>query len=288
MSQPPSIMDQIKLRFSCRTYTGKPLVDEQRERLAEAAGAIASGPFGTPLRFRLVAAAPADERALKRLGTYGTIRGATAYLVGAARLGPKYLEDYGYAMERLVLEATEIGLGTCWVGGLFTRGTFARRIGATRDERLPAVVAVGQLPDRHTAEEGIVRRSIGGSRRRPWEVLFHDAEARCALTPGQAGPWADALEMARRAPSASNRQPWRVVRSGGRWHFFLRRTPGYPPRTARFLLGVEDLPRVDMGIAMCHFELTAREKGLPGRWVEEPPSAAPPDGLMEYTATWEE
>ena len=32
-----------------------------------------------------------------------------------------------------------------------------------------------------------------------------------------------------------------------------------------------DLQRVDMGIAMCHFELAARERGLAGRWVVEQP-----------------
>ena len=30
-----------------------------------------------------------------------------------------------------------------------------------------------------------------------------------------------------------------------------------------------DLQRVDIGVAMCHFELTAREQGLAGEWVKD-------------------
>ena len=287
--------ETMNQRFSCRTFTGEPLGGAARDRLAAAAEAARTGPFGSRLRFRLLAAAPEDEGALKRLGTYGTIRGLSAFLAGAVQTGPRCREDFGYVMESLVLEATALGLGTCWVGGTFTRGTFARRLSASRGERLPAVTAVGVIPDRASAEEGLVRRRVGGSRRKPWEDLFFDASV--AARPGapspaplpaaEAGPWADPLEMVRRAPSASNRQPWRVVKDGSRWHFYLRRTPGYPPRFAVFLLGVDDLQQVDMGIAMCHFELAAREKGLAGQWVDRPPARGPAGEPWEYSATWE-
>ena len=40
------------------------------------------------------------------------------------------------------------------------------------------------------------------------------------------------LEMVRRGPSASNKQPWRVVRAGERWHLYLQRTRGYGRATA--------------------------------------------------------
>ena len=88
---------------------------------------------------------------------------------------------------------------------------------------------------------------------------------------------ADMNEMVRLAPSASNRQPWRIIRHGVSWHFYVQRSSGYR-RTAR-LGGVPDLQRVDMGIAMCHWELTAREAGLHGHWVVQEPAIAKPDDL---------
>jgi hypothetical protein len=287
MNSQASIVDTITRRFSCRTYSGEPIAEGALRDLTEAAAGMRTGPFGSRLRFGVAAATPEDGAALKRLGTYGTIRGASAFIIGAAEPGGLYLEDFGYAMERLVLRATGLDLGTCWIGGFFTRGSFSRRIGAGRGERIPAVASVGRIIDLENARDGIMRRSVGGSRRKGWEELFHDGRFQSALTREAAGPYALALEMGRLSPSASNRQPVRIVRSGDSWHFYLHRTPGYLPRFARALTGVEDLQRVDIGIAMCHFELTLREQGIPGRWVVRPPGIPLPDELTEYSATWE-
>jgi hypothetical protein len=198
-----------------------------------------------------------------------------------------YLEDFGHAMERLVLAATDLDLGTCWIGGFFRRGRFSRRIALSRAERIPAVTSVGLILDREKAEDGLIRRRAGGSRRKPWPDLFYDGDFGTALSAASAGPWVTPLEMVRLAPSASNRQPWRIVRSGTSWHFFIHRTPDYPPRIGRMVMGIEDLQRVDSGIAMCHFELSARELGLPGRWIVHPPAISAPDALTQYSATWE-
>jgi hypothetical protein len=39
-----------------------------------------------------------------------------------------------------------------------------------------------------------------------------------------------------------------------------------------------------MGIAICHFELTAQAIGLKGRWQVE--AAAPTGKLLDYIVTW--
>jgi len=46
------------------------------------------------------------------------------------------------------------------------------------------------------------------------------------------------------------------------------------------------MQRLDMGIAMCHFALTADELGLRGAWTVHEPSIDKPDALTEYIATW--
>jgi nitroreductase len=97
--------------------------------------------------------------------------------------------------------------------------------------------------------------------------------------------------MVRIAPSASNKQPWRIVQTGNAWHFYLQRTKRYGKGTLLFkFLRLADLQRVDMGIAMCHFELTARSLGLQGHWIVEEPESLN-DKLQipeetEYTITW--
>jgi hypothetical protein len=54
------------------------------------------------------------------------------------------------------------------------------------------------------------------------------------------------------------------------------------------LLGVADLQRLDIGIAMCHFELTARHQRLKGEWVSSDPGLPLIDKNTVYIAMWNE
>ena len=67
---------------------------------------------------------------------------------------------------------------------------------------------------------------------------------------------------------------------------YLQRSPGYRKRRTVKLFANSDLQRVDMGIAMSHFELTARQLGLNGGWEVNPPQDAALKGLAEYTVSW--
>jgi len=278
--------DTILRRFSCRTYVDEPLPEAERRTIEEAAASLSTGPLGTRVRFRLVTAAENDRDSLKGLGTYGFIRGARSFIVGAVSPGAKDMEDYGCALESLVLLATDLGLGTCWLGGTFHRSSFARKIEAAPEEKVPAVTPVGRMADPSRARDTFIRRQIRADSRFPWERLFFDGRFGTPLAREEAGDFATALEMVRRGPSASNRQPWRVIRHGGAWHFFLVRSPGYRTALAARLLALPDLQRVDMGIAMCHFALACRERGLPGGWEISDPALGTPDWRAEYTASW--
>jgi hypothetical protein len=78
-----------------------------------------------------------------------------------------------------------------------------------------------------------------------------------------------------------------LIRSAEAWRFYLQRSKGYGKGTAVFsLLRLADLQRVDMGIAMCHFELAARERGLAGSWLVEHPTPDEVAAGLEYTASW--
>lgn len=285
------ITEIIRQRFSCRTYLRReyslsPIAADKRQRLESMIASLRAGPLGTSLRFALVAATEQDTSSLKGLGTYGFIKGASGFIVGAMRSAKKDLEDYGYGMEQIILLATDLELGTCWLGGFFTRSSFARKIVATRDEQVPAVTAIGEIADPGQARDTLLRRRIGADRRLPWEKLFFQGGFGVPLTPEGAGIYAAPLDMVRLGPSASNRQPWRIVQDGNAWHFYLQRTRGYPGGLATRLMRIADIQRVDMGIAMCHFELTARALGLNGTWTVREPAIAKPDALTEYTLSW--
>ena len=107
------------------------------------------------------------------------------------------------------------------------------------------------------------------------------------LNRNEAAEYATALEMVRLGPSASNKQPWRILKHNQFWRFYMKRTPGYREDLIKRILDLCDLQRLDMGIAMCHFELTANELGLKGKWVVEENLNKSPEPLTEYIVSWE-
>lgn len=282
-----SVIELIKKRFSCRIHPNKPIEEASKQQLKDFLEGYPKGPFGSPNRFLLAAAAENDRQELKSLGTYGFIKHAQGFIVGAMGAGAKNLEDFGYVMEQAILLATELNLGTCWLGGSFTKSSFAKKIAATAEETVPAVTSVGYIAD-HSKAEDWIRRRAGGAMRLPAEQLFHEEVFGNEIHMEAIGAYAQVLDMVRWGPSASNKQPWRIIHSGTCWHFYLQRTKGYGKESLMGkVLKVADVQRLDMGIAMCHFELSARELGLTGRWKLAEPDIVKPDKLTEYTVSWE-
>ena len=170
-----AVTDLIEKRYSCRSYDATPIAAGTRAELVNHLQAAHVGPFGTEVRAELLAATQEDQGALKGLGTYGFISGATGYLVGAVPEGaPMALEDFGYVMEHAVLVATALGLGTVWLGGTFTKSRFAAAIGLREGEMLPAAIATGYIAARPRGLDALIRRSAERNQRLAWERLFFD------------------------------------------------------------------------------------------------------------------
>lgn len=280
------VEDIVRQRFSCRNYIESPIMEESRQLLVDYLPTVGAGPFGSRARFELAAATEQDRRALKGLGTYGFIRGATGFIIGAIQRDENNLEDFGFLLEQIILLATDIGLGTCWLGGSFTKSSFARKILARESELVPAVVSVGNIAKKPRRIESLFRSGGGTDRRLEWEQLFFEDRFGAPLAGESAGEYAKPLEMVRLAPSASNRQPWRILKEGNRWHFYLQRTPGYRERRLVNLFTVADLQRIDMGIALSHFELSAQDLNLDGAWEVSKPDIEIPNEDTEYTISW--
>ena len=236
-------------------------------------------PFQSAVRFKEIGGTRNSMAAMKDLGTYGVIKAPAGYILEAIKKGPFDLESFGYAMEALILSATRIGLGTCWLGGTFTKSVFARKMEVTPDETVPAVMAFGEIADKRRMTEKIIRWGARASKRKQWQSLFFDRSFGTHLDEKRAGAYRIPLEMVRIGPSGSNKQPWRIVRDFPYFHFYLQRTKGYYERNKRYF-GMADMQRIDMGIAMCHFEHTCRALALNGEWIMEDPRI---DGLPDLT-----
>lgn len=271
----------IKKRVSCRTYAKKLPEEKLLKEFTEFVATEHTGPFGGKPRFSLINLDMSDPAQWKKLGTYGVIKNSRLFLAGSIKKDDKAVVDYGFCMESLILRATALGLGTCWLAGTFNAGGFAKAINLQDNELLPAISPLGYPAGSKSLTEKIFRLTAGSDRRKPWPEIFFAENFSKPLMKEQAGKYSEALENIRLAPSAANKQPWRILlnHSGNIFHFYLKRTPGYKLRA----VPIQD---IDMGIAMNHFELTARELGIHGQWkISE---HIPQTSSLAYIVSWEE
>jgi Nitroreductase family. len=277
-----ALSEIIKKRISCRTYADRALEDKVLQELSGHISAAHTGPFGNQPNFKLIHMNIVEPQEWKKLGTYGVIKNARMFLVGTIKNNRMAMEDYGYCKEILILKATALGLGTCWLGGTFKASEFAQAAGLQEGEILPTVSPIGYPSEEKSLTEKIMRRIAGSDHRKPWSDIFFANAFSKPLTQAQAGKYSEALENLRLAPSASNKQPWRILldTSKNTFHFYLSRSFGY-----NLLRGVS-LQDIDLGIAMSHFEITAREQGLAGIWQVD--TNAPKETSLDYVVSWQE
>jgi len=256
------IRQAILQRKSIRTYKDEPISQELKEKLKNYIADVSS-PFEPRTRFVMLDTD--DMSGQTKLGTYGVISGARTFICGITEDAIRYEENLGYAFEKIILYATSLGLGTCWLGGTFNRANFAKAAELKENELIPVVTPVGYPKEKRNLIDSVLVKSAGSVNRKDWSELFFDGDFGKPLKRETNPKIAEILDMVRIAPSASNKQPWRIVRSGQLYHFYLSRTPGY-----RTLLSF-DIQRLDIGIAMCHFEIMIKELGLKGKWIDEDP-----------------
>ncbi len=247
------IRTAIRLRRSTRRYANRPIPEETLERLLTFAAA--AGHLHQPgVRVTLVNGRERVAQILTRYaGVYGLVQGAPHLLIG---LLPQETDearlDLGYVLEQVVLEATRLGLATCWMTGSYRPDQAARAVEVATGETVAAAIALGypRQDRRARLHDRALRRLAGAHRRQPLERIVFDGQWGQAWSPeGADRALVEILECARLAPSAVNRQPWRFVVEPGRVNLAL----------------VEPAP-IDAGITMAHLALAAADLGRPGRW----------------------
>ena len=267
-------------RKSVRQYTAATISPLALKDLQAHISSLGPGPFGNRARFSIVTDSVLEGK--QQFGTYGMISGARMLLIGALVPAPWANEDFGWAMESIILKATELGIGTCWLGGTFNRATFSSYLGLQENEVLAAASPLGIAVEKIGSKQKIIRSLGGFDKRKPFGQLFFDGSADNPLNETKAGTWLECLNAVRLAPSASNKQPWRLIRDqdGQSWHFFLDESPAYNHHFAPVLL-----QNVELGIAMRHFQAVAGELGLSGgfRTLDSPPIC----GTWTYITSWQ-
>lgn len=236
--------DAIFLRHSQRRYSGEVPNDEVTARIERVCNDFR--PF------------PGARAVLVRDSGKDVFKGAVGELFYKVKETPYYIAFIGdmkapnvqaitgYLGEGVILEATALGLNTCWVGGFYRREPVKEQVNLKDGERVLGITPIG-YSKKETDRVGVSSKQY---RRKNLEklVLSGDVDDK---------KWVrTALEAVRIAPSAANRQPWRFNISAD--------TITVSSNSKRE--GIRVSRKLDCGIAMLHLELGARVEGIDGSW----------------------
>lgn len=271
-----SAMNAIKIRHSVRNYSDQPVSAEHQSQLEDFIQSL-DNPFNQPVHFHYLNRK--DTLEPQKLGTYGVIKGSQHFIGATIGRDGLNLEALGFEFECVILYLAHLGLGSCWMGGTFDRQGFAGAMDIQKDELFPIISPYGYSAEKPHLTEKAMRVLVRADSRRAPASLFFDGDFATPLTPEKSGPWSVPLEMVRLAPSASNKQPWRVLLQNGVLHFYEAKSPGY---SAAFSY---DIQRIDLGIAAAHFLLTAQELDLTGQFEQRMPAIEPPENWI-YKFSW--
>ena len=256
----------VRERRSVRTFNGRVLTETDKEKLCAYMETI-DNPYGLPIEFKL----------LPKMGC-PVVVGTDMYIGAKMKDTPHLNEAFGYAFEKLVLYAQSLGIGTVWIGGTMDRGAFEKAMELSEDEVMPCVSPLGYPAKKMSVREKMMRKGVKADSRFLFEEIAFWNSFDTPLTADAAGKLFLPIETVRLAPSAVNKQPWRIVVADDVAHFYLQRSKNFGG-------GRIDMQKIDMGIALCHFELTAKDQGFSTELVIEEPNIPCKDG-MEYIASY--
>ncbi|MFC2167873.1 nitroreductase family protein [Acidobacteriota bacterium] len=165
-----SFLNLVQNRRSIRKYLEKPVEREKVLSCLEAARMAPSADFVQPWRFLVI-----DEPELKKRFTdevFSGIYSKTKFAakapviivmlakldVVANRIGKQiqgihfYFIDMGIAGEHIVLQAEDLGLGTCWIGWFSTRKT-RKMLKIPKKYKIVSLISLGYCESRPSKEK---------------------------------------------------------------------------------------------------------------------------------------
>jgi len=270
----------IEARKSTRTFLKEPLSPVDIEKISGYLNNPENliGPFGYQFEFELLI--ESEERDKDQIGTYGFIKNPQGYIFGSSIIETKSLFDYAYVLENIVLYLTTIGVGTCWLGGRFQKHEAMSQLSFKGNKVIPAITPIGYAHDKKRLKEKMIRSVLQARKRKPENELFYYKAFGQPL--GDRGKeFQTALHYVRAAPSAQNKQPWRLVFDSdlSQVHFYVTNPLADNP------LYMCEPQYLDIGIAYNHFKIGLDEVGIAGKLNIDEPDIAVPDGIY-YITTW--
>jgi len=271
------IEEAVQKRYSVRNYSKQEVATETKKAIDTFVESL-DNPFQKKVNFHFLESNEAQNQ--QKLGTYGVIMGADKYIGTTIQLEPLALEALGYELEAVILYLANLGIGTCWLGGTFNRKEFANAMKIGEEEIFPIITPYGYPAPKKHIKETMMRKMIQADQRKEWNLLFFNHDFQTPLTKEEAKDLEFPLEMVRLGPSASNKQPWRILVTKDACHFYEYKEPKYSDRFDY------DIQRIDMGIAAAHFDFSVKEKGMKGHFDATTSLDIKLPENVEYVFSW--
>ncbi len=257
-----NVRETIRRRFSVRHYESRPVPEKILQAVEKSGETSLALDDAIKVRFHLIREGSLVAQQMTfQTGRQWLFGSAPHFIIATSEEKPRFMLNTGFRMEQVILFATTQSLGTCWIGGLFIEERTGSFLGLGKGERVIALTPLG-YPD--TSFYGRAIYSIvhlaapDARRRRPMQQIIFGPEFGLPLET-QDAELLEVLECTRLAPSWTNSQPWRFVVDGDEIIALAE------IRSSLFYHG-KHYYRLDTGIAMSHFFLSARELGWKGKW----------------------
>ena len=174
---------------------------------------------------------------------YGKVE-APHYLVLTSESSENGYVELGYRYEFLVLKLTTRDIGTCWIGKGFRDEELVEYVDIPSRQSCVALIALGPLP------EGERLAPIEDPKRKGLDHFLLNR-----VSDDLPDGTRKVIECLRRAPSALNGQPWRVIAKTDSIHLYLK---ARSKLTRLALKSLVEMNMVDSGIGLCHLEIGGR------------------------------
>lgn len=184
---------------------------------------------------------------------------APHYIVVTSNKGEDYLQNVGFAMEKIVLQLTTLGLGSSWLKCNLKKEDIIN-IECVENYELDYGSSINKIKEEdeeevkeENDEEPCAIIAFGYAEKE--EILFksmkskHDRKSVKKISKKMDRKWIKVLKAVRISPSIKNTQPW----------MFYNTKTGINLYEYRPKKGMEDMSKISIGIALRHFDMACEK-----------------------------
>ncbi len=235
--------EAVKKRISCRSYEDRLIEPDTVKKIR---GYVDKLNTESGLHVQLFVSDRQGEPAIRMApGMFSGPVYMFAAMVGGS--DPECSEKIGYYGQKLVLYATHLGLGTCWVASTYDSKSIS--VDVADGEKIWDVIPMGYATEKIPLKQKMIRSAIRKRDRRREQFLESDVAYQ------DAPKWIrQGIEAVFLGPSAVNQQPVNFVYRDGKV-------------TARIWKEGHGLQYNDLGIAKKQFEVGAGAAGMKGHFL---------------------